>query len=96
MIYLDNAATTRPYPEVTEIISRMNEEFFANPSSMHSAGFAAEKKLKEAKELIMKSIGAKSGELIFTSGGTESNNQIFFGVLKNAIKRKPHIITSAV
>ena len=96
MIYLDNAATTRPYPEVTEIISRMNEEFYANPSSMHAAGYAAEKKLKDAKELIMKTIGAKSGELVFTSGGTESNNQIFFGVLKNAIKRKPHIITSAI
>lgn len=96
MIYLDNAATTRPYDEVIETISKMNKEYFANPSSQHSAGYEAEKKLAQAKETILSSIGARSGQLVFTSGGTESNNQIFYGVLKNAIKRKPHIITSAI
>ena len=96
MIYLDNAATTRPYDCVIDAMNEINKDFYANPSSMHAAGYAAEKKLKEAKEKILSSIGARSGELVFTSGGTESNNQIFFGVLKNAIKRKPHIITTAV
>ena len=96
MIYLDNAATTRPYDEVIELISQMNKDFFANPSSQHSAGYMCEKKLSEAKETIMSAIGAKSGNFVFTSGGTESNNQIFYGVLKNAIKRCPHIITSAI
>lgn len=96
MIYLDNAATTKPYREVIEIISEMNESFYANPSSMHTAGFSVEKKLAEAKETLMHAIGAKTGNFIFTSGGTESNNQIFFGTLKSAIKRKPHIITSAI
>ncbi len=96
MIYLDNAATTQPYISVIDAMNEINKDFYANPSSQHAAGFLAEKKLKEAKEKIMSSIGARSGELIFTSGGTESNNQIFFGVLKNAIKRKPHIITSLI
>ncbi len=96
MIYLDNAATTPPLCDVIDAMNEINRDFFANPSSMHSAGYAAEKKLTEAKEKILSSIGARSGELVFTSGGTESNNQIFFGVLKNAIKRKPHIITSAI
>ncbi len=96
MIYLDNAATTRPYDCVVDAMNEINRDFYANPSSMHSAGYAAEKKLKEAKDKILSSIGAKGGELVFTSGGTESNNQIFFGVLKNAIKRKPHIITTAI
>lgn len=96
MIYLDNAATTRPYMCVIEAMNEINKDFFANPSSQHAAGFLAEQKLKEAKEKILVSIGARSGELIFTSGGTESNNQIFFGLLKNAIKRKPHIITSLI
>ncbi len=96
MIYLDNAATTRPYPEVTEVICQMNKEFYANPSSMHSEGYKAEKELKKAKEGLMTSIGAKSGELILTSGGTESNNQILFGTLFSQIKRKPHIIVSAI
>ncbi len=96
MIYLDNAATTRPYDLVLDAMNEINRDFYANPSSMHSAGYAAEKKLSDAKEKLMSSIGARSGELVFTSGGTESNNQIFFGVLKNAIKRKPHIITTAI
>ncbi len=96
MIYLDNAATTRPYNCVIDAMNEINKDFYANPSSMHAAGYAAEKKLKEAKDKILSAIGAKNGELVFTSGGTESNNQIFFGVLKNAIKRKPHIITSAI
>ncbi len=96
MIYLDNAATTRPYDEVIEIISSMSRNFYANPSSMHISGYDAEKKLAEAKKIILSSIGAKSGKFVFTSGGTESNNQILFGVLKNAVKRKPHIITSAI
>ncbi len=96
MIYLDNAATTRPYDQVIEVISQMNKDFFANPSSMHSSGYEAEKKLTCAKETLMKIIGASSGNFIFTSGGTESNNQILFGTLKNAIKRKPHIITTAI
>lgn len=96
MIYLDNAATTRPYDEVIELISQMNREFFANPSSQHSAGYEAEKKLTWAKETLMNAIGAKSGTLVFTSGGTESNNQIFKGFLKNSIKRCPHIITTQI
>lgn len=96
MIYLDNAATTRPLCAVLDAMNEINRDFFANPSSMHAAGYAAEKKLTEAKEKIMSSIGVRSGELVFTSGGTESNNQIFFGILKNAIKRKPHIITTAI
>ncbi len=94
MIYLDNAATTRPYDEVIEVMNEMNKSFYANPSSMHLAGYMAEKKLADAKATLLDSIAARSGEFIFTSGGTESNNQIFFGTLKNAIKRKPHIITS--
>lgn len=96
MIYLDNAATTRPYDEVIELISQMNKDYYANPSSQHAAGYEAEKKLTWAKETIMNVIGAKSGNFVFTSGGTESNNQIFMGVLKNALKRKPHIVTSAI
>jgi len=96
MIYLDNAATTRPYPEVVDVMNEMNKDFYANPSSMHSLGYTAEKELKKAKEGMLSLIGAKSGELVFTSGGTESNNQILFGTIFSSVKRKPHIIVSAV
>ncbi len=96
MIYLDNAATTKICDEALAVVNEINKDFYANPSSMHSLGFLAEKKLKTAKETIMKTIGARSGDFIFTSGGTESNNQAFFGVLKNKIKRHPHIITTKI
>ncbi len=96
MIYLDNAATTKMCSESLSVLNEINNDFFANPSSQHSAGYMAEKKLKEAKEILMSAIGAKSGDFIFTSGGTESNNQACFGVLKNQIKRNPHIITTKI
>ena len=96
MIYLDNAATTKICDEALIIVNEINKDFYANPSSMHALGYLTEKKLKDAKETVMKTIGARSGDFIFTSGGTESNNQAFFGVLKNKIKRHPHIITTQI
>lgn len=96
MIYLDNAATTRAFDEVVREMDDVNRECFANPSSMHAAGYLAEKKVQTATETALSSIGAKDGTFLFTSGGTESNNLAFFGVLQRAIKRKPHIITTKI
>lgn len=96
MIYLDNAATTRPFDEVIKEIETAEKEFFANPSSMHTAGYQAEKKIASAAETAMRAIGAKDGTFLFTSGGTESNNLAFFGTLQNAIKRRPHIVTTKI
>ena len=96
MTYLDNAATTRPFDEVMHETEVVNREFFANPSSMHTAGYLAEKKISAASKTAMAAIGAKEGTFLFTSGGTESNNLAFFGTLQNAIKRRPHIITTRI
>lgn len=96
MIYLDNAATTMPYNEVTEAMVQADRAFFANPSSMHSAGYDAEKKVALAEETIVKAIGGTGGKLIFTSGGTESNNLALFGTVFHALKRTPHIITTKI
>ena len=96
MIYLDNAATTRPFDEVIHETEAINREFFANPSSMHTAGYLAEKKINAAAKTAMDVVGAKDGTFLFTSGGTESNNLAFFGTLQNAIKRRPHIITTKI
>lgn len=96
MIYLDNAATTRPFDEVTEEMELVDKTVFANPSSMHAAGYLAEKKITAANEAAMTAIGAKEGTFLFTSGGTESNNLAFFGTLQNALKRRPHIITTKI
>lgn len=96
MIYLDNAATTRPYDEVIEEMVSVQKDIYANPASMHAAGYDAEKKVLRAQETAMAAVGAKGGTFLFTSGGTESNNLAFFGTLQSALKRNPHIITTKI
>lgn len=96
MIYLDNAATTMPYKEVTDAMVQADHAFFANPSSMHSAGYDAEKRIALAEETLLKVIGGAGGNLVFTSGGTESNNLALFGTVFHALKRTPHMITTKI
>ena len=78
-IYLDNNATTRPLPEVIETVSRHLGESFGNPGSRHAAGRRARVVLEDARETIAAILGADPGEVIFTSGGTESTNLALFG-----------------
>ncbi len=78
-IYLDNNATTRPFPEVIEAMARHFGESYGNPGSRHAAGRQARKVLEDARESIAAILGADPGEVIFTSGGTESTNLAIFG-----------------
>jgi cysteine desulfurase len=80
-VYLDNAATTKIYPEVVEEMMKVLQEDFGNPSSSHSFGRQAKSVLEFSRKSIAKSLNATSQEIIFTSGGTESNNWI----LRNAV-----------
>ncbi len=95
-IYLDNSATTRPYKEVIETMVSFLSEDFQNPSAAYRDGLNIERKIKKAREDIAKTLGARSDEIIFTSGGTESNNQIIKGVARYNKARKKHIITSQI
>ncbi|MCL2708914.1 MAG: cysteine desulfurase [Defluviitaleaceae bacterium] len=70
MIFFDNASTTPIFPEIIDIL----KTFWGNPSSRHAQGLAAEKALDEASAAILSAFGNPAGEIIFTSGGTESNN----------------------
>jgi cysteine desulfurase len=79
-IYLDNNATTRPFPEVVETVAFHLQQHYANPGSRHSPGQAARKVLEDSRETIAAVLGAKPNEVIFTSGGTESTNIVLFGV----------------
>src|SRR5690242_3044772 len=79
MIYLDSNATTRPLPEVVEVMTRHWRDSFANPGSRHAAGRRARQALEAARESIAGILGADPDEVIFTSGGTESNNMAVFG-----------------
>lgn len=95
-VYLDNAATTIPFKEVRDIMMETMENEYGNPSSMHMKGVEAEKYVKQARKTIAKSMKVNEKEIIFTSGGTEANNQALIGsAMANARKGK-HIITTKI
>ena len=95
MIYLDNAATTKPCTEAVKAAAECAELCFGNPSSLHKLGIEAEKVLTAAKNIILQRLG-REGELYFTSGATESNNLAIFGTA-NALKRRGNrIVTTAI
>jgi len=96
MIYFDNSATTKPYPEVLESFRKVAEQYFGNPSSIHTIGSEAEKLLSQSRELTASLLGVKSSEIIFTSGGTEGNNTAVKGVAFQYYNRGKHLITTSI
>ena len=95
-VYFDNAATTRVRPEVAELMVKVMEEDYGNPSSMHGFGVRAERYVKEAAERIASSLKVSPKEIVFNSGGTEGNNNVIVGT---ALKRKglgKHIISTRI
>ena len=93
-IYLDNSSTTRPYRCVCEKVADVMRNTFGNPSSLHRLGIAAEKEVKAATAAIAETLGARTDEIFFTSGGTESNNLAIKGVCSAA--RGRHIISTPI
>ena len=93
-IYLDNNATTRVAPEVFEAMLPYLTEFYGNPSSLHRAGTKAASALKTAREHAAAFLNCHESEVIFTGGGTESNNAAIRGVLE-VDSDKRHVVTSA-
>lgn len=91
-VYMDNSATTKPYKEVVDEIIYVMENYYGNPSSAYSLGIKAEKKCNEARTIIGKSINAFKEEIIFTSGGSESNNFL----IKGFVRSGGHIITTKI
>ena len=78
-IYLDNNATTRPWPEVIDDVAHHLRSSYANPGSRHAEGRQARKVLESSRETIARILGAQPDEVIFTSGGTEASNLALFG-----------------
>ena len=95
-VYLDNSATTSLDKEVLETMLPYFTENFGNPSSLHGFGRRALKAVDEARETIAKCIGAKSNEIYFTSGGSESDNWALKGVVGATKQKRKHIITSQI
>lgn len=92
--YLDNSSTTKPYHEVIEVMVEAMQNQYGNPSALHKMGIAAENEIKFTKKQILKQLSSPDGEVIFTSGGTESNNLAILGTARRTAKRLNHIITS--
>jgi cysteine desulfurase len=98
MIYLDNNATTQIAPEVLEAMAECLAENFGNPSSAHAAGRSARKITGNARESVANLLGGNDlNEIVFTSGGTESDNWAILGSIEASVnKNKKHIITTGV
>lgn len=95
-IYLDNNATTRPAPEVVEAMLPFFTELYGNPSSMHTFGGRVARHIDEAREQVAQLLGARPTEIVFTAGGSESDNLAIRGTLEAQAGRKRHIITTRV
>lgn len=94
--YLDNSATTRCYEEVKDIVVKTMMEDFGNPSAMHQKGVEAEKYVKESQEILSRILKVKPQEILFTSGGTESNNLALIGGAMANKRAGNHVITTAI
>lgn len=94
--YFDNAATTAVFPEVKDLMVKILTEDYGNPSSLHMKGVEAEKYIKKAAEQIAREIKCQEKELVFTSGGTESNNLAIIGAALAHRRAGKHIITTNI
>ncbi|MDW7775807.1 MAG: cysteine desulfurase NifS [Methanosarcinales archaeon] len=95
-IYMDNSATTRPDPEVVSAMLPYFNEYFGNASSLHSFGQEAAGALNRSRQHVADLIGAQPDEVIFTSGGTESDNLALKGIAYLNKNKGKHIITSVI
>ena len=94
--YLDNSATTRCSERAKDLMVKVLMEDYGNPSSLHTMGVVAERYIKEAKERIAKTLKADEKEILFTSGGTESNNMALIGTALANKRTGNHIITTSI
>lgn len=95
-VYFDNSATTRCIPAVREAMDRIYDEDYGNPSSLHMMGVNAEKHVKNAREVLAGILKVNEKEILFTSGGTESNNTAIIGCAMANKRSGNHIITSSI
>ena len=93
-IYLDNNATTAVHPAVLDALHHALRDVYGNASSIHKEGQTARRSIEDARESVARLIGASAREIVFTSGGTESNNAAIFGAVAGFDRH--HIVTTAI
>ncbi len=96
MVYLDNAATTKPTQNVLDSVVNYLTNEFGNPSSLHKLGLSSQKLIDKSRSIIAKSLKCESSNIYFTSGATESNNIALFGAAEMYGKRKKRIISTSI
>ncbi|CAI6019561.1 cysteine desulfurase family protein [Cohnella sp. JJ-181] len=94
--YFDHSASTPPYESVIRTVAELMAEHYAHPSALHRAGTDAGKLVERARAAVAGLLGAAPGEVVFTSGGTESNNLAIKGILGLAGRKTRHMITTAI
>ena len=94
--YLDNSATTPPCPEAIDAMRNALERCWGNPSSLHRVGLEGERLLNRCREMVARSLCCQPAEVVFTSGGTESNNLAMLGAAMAQKRRGARVVTSAV
>ncbi len=95
-IYFDNAATTRVYDGVCQVMVEAMQSNFGNPSSLHMKGVDAERYIKNTREIIARTLKVDEKEILFTSGGTESNNMALIGGAMANQRAGKHLITTRI
>ncbi len=95
-VYLDNSATTKCFSEVAQLMSKIMTQDYGNPSSMHTKGVESEHYLRHAREVIAKNLKVNEKEILFTSGGTESDNLALIGTAFANCRAGRHLITTQI
>lgn len=95
-VYLDNSATTKVFAEVAELMTKVMCEEYGNPSSMHRKGVEAEQYVRYARETLARLLKVSEREILFTSGGTESDNMALIGCAMANMRRGKHLITTKI
>ena len=95
-VYLDNSATTRCFPEVASLVSKIMCEDYGNPSSMHMKGVQSEQYIRYARETFARLLKVQEKEIFFTSGGTESDNLAILGCAGANLRAGKHLITTHI
>ena len=95
-VYLDNSATTKCFEDVAELMTKIMCEDYGNPSSMHNKGMQAESYIRNAKDIISRNLKVNEKEILFTSGGTESDNIALIGSAMANYRAGRHLITTKI
>ncbi len=96
MIYFDNAATTRVIPRVSDVVVKCMTEVYGNPSSLHDCGYRAERMVRDSAQTIAEALKVNEKEIVFTSGGTESDNMALIGCAFANRRAGNHLITTQI